>query len=62
MAMRVFGYKVLCELLFDIVKTKKSDLHIRFFCFGLCLLVIFIIQYLSEIMLLQNQVFGTFVV
>lgn len=31
MAMRVFGYKVLCELLLDIVKTKKSDLHIRFF-------------------------------
>lgn len=30
MAMRVFGYKVLCELLFDIV--KKSDLHIRFIC------------------------------
>lgn len=25
MAMRVFGYKVLCELLLDIVKTKKSD-------------------------------------
>lgn len=32
MSMRVFGYKVLCELLFDIVKTKKSDLHIRFIC------------------------------